>query len=75
MKKALISPNEHVVNYDGSTGYRVAEVVTQEFEVALPLFWTNCDDNCVADEWFFNTANNTCEPKPIQPEPVVEGAA
>jgi hypothetical protein len=69
--KALISPNEPVVNYDGSTGYRVAEVVTQEFEVASPLFWTECPEDCVQDVWYYNTTTDTCEPKPVEPIPEV----
>lgn len=71
MKKALISPNEPVINFDGTTGYRVAEVTTNEFEVAPPLFWTDCDDSCVADLWYYNTEINECVPKPIEPDPVV----
>lgn len=67
--KALISPNEPVINFDGTAGYRVSEVVTQEFEVAQPLFWVDCDDACVADQWYYNTEINECIPKPIEPEP------
>jgi hypothetical protein len=67
MKAALISPNEIVQNYnwvsDGKGGYvrewydipnseRVAEVTTQPFDVAPPLFWVSCDDNIVADQWY-----------------------
>jgi hypothetical protein len=52
MKKALISPNEVVTAYDGTTGQRVAETAAAEFEVAPPLFWLNCPDECVADLWF-----------------------
>lgn len=69
MKKALISPNEPVVNFDGTTGYRCAEVVTQTFEVASPLFWVDCDDACVSDQWYYNTEIKECVPKPIEPEP------
>jgi hypothetical protein len=72
MKKALISPNEPVVNFDDTTGYRCAEVVAQTFEVALPLFWVDCDDACVSDQWYYNTKIKECVPKPIEsvpPEP------
>lgn len=69
MKKALISLKEPVVNFDSTVGYRVAEVTTQPFEVNPALFWVDCPDDCVADQWFYNTANNTCEPKPIEPTP------
>ena len=41
--KALISPME-----PRETGYRVAEVCTQSFEVAQPLFWVDCADDVVA---------------------------
>lgn len=75
MKKALVSPNELVQNWDGTNGYRIAEVVAQEFEVAEPLFWVDCLDDCVADQWLYNTANDTCELKPIEPTPPVEEGA
>lgn len=37
---------------------RVAEVVDlgSEFPVAPPLFWAQCADNVVADQWYYNTA-------------------
>ena len=66
---SLISPNEIVENWDGTSGVRVAEVTEQPFEIAPPLYWVDCDDACVADEWYFNTEINECIPKPIQPEP------
>lgn len=66
MKKALISPNEPIVNFDGTSGYRVAEVITQEFEVAAPLFWTDCPDDCVADVWYYDTSVNECLIKPVE---------
>lgn len=67
MKKALVSSNEPVVNFDSTEGYRVAEVANTTFEVNPALFWVDCVDDCQADLWFYNTANNTCEPKPIEP--------
>jgi hypothetical protein len=69
MKKALISTNEPVVNFDGSTGYRVAEVTTQTFEVNPALFWVDCPDDCQADVWYYNTTTDTCELKPVEPQP------
>lgn len=65
MKKALISSTEPVVNYDGTNGLRVAEVLDQPFEVAPTLFWVDCNDDCVADEWYYNTESNECVEKPI----------
>jgi hypothetical protein len=62
--KALVSPNEPVTNFDGSTGYRVAQVENQVFEVGAPLFWIDCNDSCIANDWYYNTTSNQCVPKP-----------
>lgn len=35
-------------------GCRVAQVADNEFEVALPMFWVECSDNVVADQWYYN---------------------
>ena len=43
---------------------RVAEVLNQTFEVALPLFWTKCEDNVVADQWYYNTNDKEIYPIP-----------
>ena len=67
--QALISPNEIVTNSDATKGYRVAQVENQPFEVATPLFWTTCSDECKADIWFYDTATNQCAAKPIPLEP------
>lgn len=75
MKQALISPNEPV-----ETGYRVAEVCTQSFEVALPLFWVDCADDVVADQFWFDPIDQIIKPVPVQPitpaqnQPVSTGA-
>jgi hypothetical protein len=66
MKNALISTHEPVVNFDGTSGYRVAEVAAQTFEVAPTLFWVDCDDACIADQWYYDTETNTCKEKPIE---------
>jgi len=85
MKNALISPNEMPIKYiSGWTtntppepiytpienSCRVAEVENQTFEVALPLFWTPCDDNVIADQWYYNTSDKEIYPVP---EPAPEG--
>lgn len=49
MKYALIAPNE-----PSHTGFRVAQVETEMFEVAAPLTWIECDDAAQADMWFFD---------------------
>lgn len=65
--KALISTLEPREN-----GYRVAQVEQDDniFDVAEGLFWTDCPDECVADQWFYNPATEECELIPV-PEPVI----
>lgn len=63
MKNALISPNE-----PRETGYRVAEVSDQPFEVAPPLFWVQCADNIVADQFWYDPSDETIKLFPPQPE-------
>lgn len=62
MKEALISPNE-----PRYTGYRVAQTVEehQTFEVGQPLFWTSCDDNVVADQYWYDPSDQTIKINPI----------
>jgi len=68
MKQALISPTEQVYSYSGTLlGERVAEVTTQPFEVAPPLFWIACSDDCVADYWYYDTTSLSCLLIPIRP--------
>jgi len=59
MKNALISPNEPVL-----AGYRVAEVSDTTFEVAPPLFWVECADDVVADQFYYDTETQTIVIKP-----------
>lgn len=33
--------------------FRVADVKPQSFEVASPLFWVDCPDDCKADLWYY----------------------
>jgi len=42
-----------------SNGQRVAEVKDATFEVASPLFWVDCSDSVVADEWYYDTSDST----------------
>jgi hypothetical protein len=69
MKIALISTIE-----PRETGYRVAEVVAQgnEFEVNSALFWVECGDDVVADEFWYDPSDSTIKPIPIPPEPIPE---
>ena len=72
MKKALISPNEVVTNFDATTGQRVAQVEDAEniFDVADPLYWTDCADDVLADQFYFDTTANAILAKPVPPPPV-----
>ena len=66
MKKALISPNEKVYDYKGNyLGERIAEVSDNEFPVAPPLYWIDCDNNVTAELYYFNTTSNLCELIPV----------
>jgi hypothetical protein len=70
MKQALISPNEQVYSYDGSLlGERVAQVTTTPNEVAPPLFWTACNNDVVADQWYYDPATFTIVQIPVKPLP------
>lgn len=64
--KALISPDEiQTITYisawvDDEPQYtdiedcqRVAEVEPEAFEIAPPLHWIDCPDDCVADQWYY----------------------
>ena len=68
MKAALISPNEPVYSYDGAyLGGRVADVADQSFEIAPPLFWEQCDDVVVADQFYWD--GSAIQPIPVPPAP------
>jgi hypothetical protein len=64
--KALISPIE-----PRETGYRVAEVAQQQFEVSEPLFWVSCATNVVADQFWYDPSDQTIKPVPV-PDPPLE---
>ena len=71
--KALISPNELVYKYDGTVlGSRVAQI-SDEFDVAPPLFWVDCADEIVPDQYYY--ADDLVQIIPTKPavvQPVVE---
>jgi hypothetical protein len=47
---------------------RVAEVCDVQFDVALPLYWVDCPENCIADLWYFK--DGQCYTKPTDtPKP------
>lgn len=69
--KALISTTEPV-----ETGYRVAQVEPDVdiFSVADTLFWVDCADDVVADQFWYDPTDETIKPipTPTPPEPVTE---
>jgi len=73
--KALISKIE-----PRETGWRVAQVEPddQTFPVATDLFWTACADNVVADQFWYDPADNTIKPMPAPEaapnQPISNGA-
>jgi hypothetical protein len=52
--KALINPNEIV-----ETGYRVCEKHETGFDVCNPLFWLDCNDTIIADQFWFDPTDNS----------------
>lgn len=58
-KKALVSTTE--IKY---TGYRIPQVVNSQsetFEVSPEMFWADCADNVVADQFWYNPDNQQIE--------------
>jgi hypothetical protein len=56
--KALISSNEKIYNSNNEIiGCRVAEIFENDFEVHEDLFWVDCDNNVVANEWYYSLNN------------------
>ena len=67
--KALISPQETVYADDGAVlGQRVAQVDEEGFEIAQPLFWVDCPDDCVQDKWYYLDGQVFKKPEPPQIE-------
>jgi hypothetical protein len=63
--KALISTIE-----PRETGYRVAQVVAQgeTFPVSTELFWVECTDNVLQDQFWYDPVDQTIKPI-LEPEP------
>ena len=52
---------------DVPDSWRVAQVQENSFEVAPPLFWTDCANDVVADEWYYQTSTGDILPIPAPP--------
>lgn len=69
--KALISPIE-----PRETGYRVAEVHDEGFEVAEPLFWVDCGSDVLAHQVWYDPSDQQFKPFPepeVPSQPTVNG--
>lgn len=64
MKYALISPTEKT-----GQGLRIAEVVNNPFEVAAPLFFVECQNDVIAERFYYDPQAGIVEfvPSPIVP--------
>jgi hypothetical protein len=62
MKKCLIHKLEVVEN-----GYRICQVEDADstFEVAKDLFWLDCDNNIIADKYYYDPSDNKIKLIPI----------
>ena len=63
--KALISPNEQIIGVGGLTGARIVQIEPDDmtFDVAEPLLWVSCPDDCEATSWYFT--DDLCLPVPV----------
>lgn len=70
--QALVSPTEKVYDYLGNQGSRIAQIEPDDktFEVAEPLFWTPCPDDCNDDTWWWY--ESSIQPIPVDPNPQPE---
>lgn len=66
-KKALISPSESRRISETETGYRIADIVDTEFEVASPLFWIDVPDDTTTEK-IYNPSNEQLVDEWIPPE-------
>ena len=73
MKNALIAPMQKVYFENQEIGERIAQVETQTFEVALPLYWMLCEDDVVADMYYLaNDGSIQLNPNNFQPDEVTD---
>jgi hypothetical protein len=73
--KALIDPRvsvQYVASWSGNplkpvyetypNSARVCQVEDNEFDVAEPLFWVDCDPSVVADQYWYDTISGEINP-------------
>lgn len=56
-------------DYENSA--RVCEVSDNDFQVAEPLFWIDCDPLIIADQFWYDTNDGSINPIVNAPKPIV----
>ena len=51
---------------------RVCEVADSEFPVYQNLIWVDCEDNVVADQYYYDTETQAINPIENAPQPIQE---
>ena len=83
MKKALCDTTtsvQYISSWqDGNAVYetypnsaRVCEVADSEFPVYQTLIWVDCEDNVVADQYYYDTETQAINPVENAPQPTQE---
>jgi len=84
--KALINPNEetkYISSWNDQEpvytvlGQRVCDVAENEFEVAQPLFWIDCNNDVKADWYYYDVTTQSILIKPYDvenPNPVKQAS-
>ena len=85
MKKALCDTNtsvQHITSWQNGNAIletypnsaRICEVTDTPFEVNPSLIWVDCEDDVVADQYYYDTEAQTINPveNALQPEPIQE---
>lgn len=75
--KALINPNEetkYISEWNENTpiyttiGQRVCDVAENDFPVAEPLFWLDCNNDVLADLYYYDVTTQSILVKPNDAE-------
>lgn len=70
--KALISPNDDIFYTSGwngeepirspiPNGQKITQIEENEFEVASPLFWVDCNSSVTVMDYYYNTSTTSIE--------------
>lgn len=70
MKKALLNPKQvanHIIGWSNNSpiygaytnGVMICEVAEQEFDVAPPLYWVDCEDDVISYQYYYDTVAQT----------------